>query len=578
MTIFGGVFALDADRQVDRGVGEHLQRALSRNSADQATLHSDSGYTAAFLDLQLLPGNGRVTDQSGAFTMLAGDLLLRPRLQASRDSDLQTFHRSWLEGDDSPLAKMRGSFAVAQIDPARGVLRLAVDVLGARSLYVAFTDGLVYFATALRILEQLPMLERRIDRRGLFETVAFGFPLATRTQYRGVELLYGGEVLEIRRGGGVRRQRHSRLEDSRDRAPAPHDLASELHRSFREAVRWRRDDSPSVVALFSGGLDSRCVVAALRADGVAVHSINVAPEGSLDLELGRVAARHLQTNHFEFPDGSDDGFERVAAGHASWLSSLEPESRPRSPCAAWSGHGGSVAMGHVYLDDPMIELMRQGRRADAVDVYLRNNNIGLSAKGFRREFRGCAESVCAKGVMDELQQLDSFEEGRRLHLFLMLNDQRRHLTFHHENLDLFRFELINPFFDPEFLRLVLSAPIQPFLCHRFYNTWLKQFPFQLDSIPWQAYEGHEPCSMPMPSGFRSQWEEDYYSHTTKRQASEQLLSQSSKAIASNRFPSGILRRNFFLAAWWLTRAGVRDYSYLLKTAATFTDYFSRSRP
>ncbi len=368
MTIFGGVFALDASRQVDPGTAQHLQRALSRNPADRATLYSGSGYAAAFLDLQLLPGRGQVVDQSGAVTLVAGDLLLRPRLQASRDDDLMMLHRAWLQSDDSLLAKMRGSFAVVQIDPAGGILRLAVDVLGARSLYVAFTDGLVYFATALRVLEALPMLQRRIDRRGLLETAAFGFPLSTRTQYQGVELLYGGEMVEIRRDSGVRRQKHSRLDQGAAGDPTPGDLAVDLHRAFRDAVRWRRDDSTSVVSLFSGGLDSRCVVAALRADDVVVHSINVAPEGSLDLELGRLAARHLQTRHFEFPHGSDDGFERVAAGHAAWVASLGPEDRPRFPSAAWSGHGGSVAMGHVYLDDRMVALMRQGRRVEAVEV------------------------------------------------------------------------------------------------------------------------------------------------------------------------------------------------------------------
>ena len=40
--------------------------------------------------------------------------------------------------------------------------------------------------------------------------------------------------------------------------------------------------------------------------------------------------------------------------------------------------------------------------------------------------------------------------------------------------------------DTEFLRLVLASPVAPFLGHRFYNAWLKEFPFALDYGVWTA--------------------------------------------------------------------------------------------
>ena len=42
----------------------------------------------------------------------------------------------------------------------------------------------------------------------------------------------------------------------------------------------------------------------------------------------------------------------------------------------------------------------------------------------------------ADGILDQLQRLDTFDEGRKLHLFLMLNDQRRHMGATHEAMDL----------------------------------------------------------------------------------------------------------------------------------------------
>ena len=40
--------------------------------------------------------------------------------------------------------------------------------------------------------------------------------------------------------------------------------------------------------------------------------------------------------------------------------------------------------------------------------------------------------------------------GSRLHLFLMFNDQRRHLADFYENIDLGRLEFQLPFFDGDF--------------------------------------------------------------------------------------------------------------------------------
>jgi len=577
MTSFGGVFALEPGREIAARTSRELADAMSRVPGDKVELASGRGYAVAFLDLGMLPGHGRIADASGACSFLAGDLLLRPRAAAKRDDDLRLLHDAWLREDESLLATARGSFAVAQIEPTAGRLRLAVDVIGARSLYVAFSDGLVYFATALRILEALSDLPRRVDVRGLLELSAFNYPLSTRTQYEGVELLDGCESVRVDRGEGVRRLKYMRWGDLRPSKLGQDELPGVLYDCFQEAVRWRLEDESSVVSFFSGGLDSRCVTASLLAEGVRVHTINVAPERSLDLILGRTAAERLGTRHYEYSSGRPDGVNsRVVAGYRAWLSGIGAAEFDRPPTAVWTGNGGSVAVGHVYLDDPMVTLMRQGRRPEAVRAYLRKNRIELTPRAFRPGMRSTVKSCCFDGVLEQVQRLDCHDEGRRLHLFLMLNDQRRHLTDHYEDIDLRRLELINPFFDARFLRLVMAEPVRPFLAHRFYNSWLKTFPFALDSMPWQAYADHVPCPLPMPSGLRTQWEGGYYAEDAVKAALNEVLQRSRLALASEHFPRTVLRAPALRMAWWLTRAGMGDYSYLLNIATAWTEYASRA--
>jgi hypothetical protein len=75
----------------------------------------------------------------------------------------------------------------------------------------------------------------------------------------------------------------------------------------------------------------------------------------------------------------------------------------------------------------------------------------------------------------------------------MLNDQRPYLAETYEQIDLVRLGLALPFFDRAFLELILTAPVDGFLRHGFYNRWLAEFGRVAAGVPWQAYPGHESC-------------------------------------------------------------------------------------
>jgi asparagine synthase (glutamine-hydrolysing) len=574
MTIFGGALALHPDGKLPPSLREDLARALSRDPADCVHVHETDGCQLAFVDLELQPGTGEIVDADASVAMLSGDLLLSSRREATRDDDLRKLHERWRVGDDTLLRQADGSFAVAQWLPREGVLRLAVDSVGARTLYVAFAHGVVYFATALRVFESLGCLPKKLCREALLELAAFGFPLGTRTPYEDIEMLDGGEALEIRRGVGIRRYKYWDWQHVGPSGLSADDTRVQLYETFQRAVERRLDGSTTVLSFLSGGLDSRCVTASLRAAGVDVCSINIAPEGSADLELGRQAAEHLGTRHLEVPHGPMDGFDRIVAAHRTWLDGVPTSQRPTNPRVAWTGNGGSVGMGHVYLDDDMVSLMRQGRRRAAAEAYLKKNRIELSPRIFLGEYRKAIQDCCVNGVLDQLQLHGSYDEARRLFLFLMMNDQRRHLATLFENVDRYRLELVNPFFDRSLIRDVIAAPIELFIKHRFYNKWLEEFPYALASIPWQAYGDHEPCPLPIAERLTTQWAPGFYSQQLLRSARAELLKRAQDALANPRFPSQILRRPLVRTAWWLTRFGVRDYSYLLKTAANLTDYAS----
>jgi hypothetical protein len=247
------------------------------------------------------------------------------------------------------------------------------------------------------------------------------------------------------------------------------------------------------------------------------------------------------------------------------------EREVEQPRLVWSGDGGSVGLGHVYLTEEIVTLMRQGRIAEAIESYQRHNRVGLPKRVFVRGQRERVRGLPHAGILEELSKLRSFDEGRRFHLFLMANDQRRHLAAFYENLDLGRFEMVTPFFDSEFLKVILSSRIDGFLRHRSYSRWLEEYPPEVRATPWQAYPGHEPCPVPLPEGLRGQWDSWY-----GRQESQGLLRQNlaigKKVLSDPRFPEWLLDRKILRLAVWLTSLGLSDYSYLFKAASIFTRY------
>ena len=81
-----------------------------------------------------------------------------------------------------------------------GTLTLVADKLGIRPLYYWMDDESVVFASALRILEECPLVPKKMDLRAVTEMVGLDAPLADRTPYAGISLLKPAEVVQMTNG------------------------------------------------------------------------------------------------------------------------------------------------------------------------------------------------------------------------------------------------------------------------------------------------------------------------------------------------------------------------------------------
>ena len=553
-----------------------LRQLISRNKADVVSVFEDNRSYFVKVDIGAFGEPGVLVESSGAFSMLAGEPLLAVHAGASwqsRKQDLELIHEGFMRGDCEILRQAEGTFCVVNYQPRSGTLHLIADKLGVRPLYYWIDDSYVIFASALRILESVVEIPKKMDVRAVTETVALGYPLSDRTPYAGISLLKAAEVVQVSEKQ-ISRTQYWSWDEIEPSVETEEKLLPQLHTRFEEAVARRNRRDTTAAAYLSGGLDSRCIVAALHAQNVRVHTFNFARPGTQDQIFGLDFARRIGAIHEEVPKEPGDlvpdySSLMARAWDASRHRRVYPAERPR---LVWSGEGGSVALGHVHINQKIVDLMRAGHIGEAIEEYVQREYIYVSPKLFRPKVNDDLAGVVNKGIREELDRLHSQDPARSFHLFLMLNDQRRKLAGHFENIDVHRLELQLPFFDSAFLASIIAIPIDSCLRHNFYIKWLAYFHCSVASVPWQAYPGHEACPHPMPQGLASQWEKKYLiaERTSQKQ---QLIEQASALLRTTDFPYQLLsKRNLRLAAW-LHSLGWRDYEHIIKAAQTYRTYW-----
>jgi asparagine synthase (glutamine-hydrolysing) len=572
MSLMAGIFSRDPAGRVSESARAALRRLISRREGN-VRAYEDARACLLKVDVGAYGEEAFVEDGEGV-SMLAGEPLLDVGGGDSshgRARDLELLHVEWKRGGRSLLSKASGAFCAVHYDRRSGSLGLFADKLCVRPLYFWADERHAVFATALRVFEGLDLVPKRLDLRAVTEQVALGAPLSDRTPYVGVLLLKAAEAVDVS-ADEIRRGRYWRW-DTIPAADAPEpELLRASYGLFTRAVARRLRGNRTTAAFLSGGLDSRCVVAALVEQGARVHTFNFALPATQDQVFGAEFARLAGTAHEEVPliVGTPDWSQMMAD---TWRASRERKgANPEHPELVWSGDGGSVGLGHVHMTPSIVAKMRGGERGAAADEFLAREMTDLPRRIMRGEvFDSLSESLRA-AVVEELEEIHCDDPGRSFYVFLMLNDQRRHLARHYENVDLHRMEFHLPFMDGDLLAHTHSLPVDLCLRHGFYTKWLRLFPPYVTEAPWQTYPEHEPCPVPAPEGLVYQWEG---AHPNARRAEKrrELQRVASEMLKSKEFPSPIFnRRNFMLAAL-VYRAGLRDFGYLFDAARVYGRYW-----
>ncbi|MCC6716688.1 MAG: asparagine synthetase B, partial [Acetobacteraceae bacterium] len=116
-------------------------------------------------------------------------------------SDTEAILVGWQHWGPGVVERLRGMFAFALWDRARGELLIARDPLGEKPMHLAWLpDGRLAFASELAALLTLPSLSRAIDPAALEDVLALGYIPDPATIYASIRRLRPGHLLLLRKG------------------------------------------------------------------------------------------------------------------------------------------------------------------------------------------------------------------------------------------------------------------------------------------------------------------------------------------------------------------------------------------
>lgn len=195
---------------------------------------------------------------------------LRNELQAggwsfTTSSDTEVLLAGYHAWGTAVFPRLRGMFAAAFWHPDERRLTLARDPLGKKPLVYAESPGRIAFASSVGAL--LPLLEDapEVDRSALDCYLGHTVVPFEHAIFRGVTKLPPGGLLEWS-GGAARTSRFWHVPTAPAASPPPQrEVAAELERLLRQAVRRRLESDVPLGLFLSAGFDSS-LVAALAAE------------------------------------------------------------------------------------------------------------------------------------------------------------------------------------------------------------------------------------------------------------------------------------------------------------------------
>jgi asparagine synthase (glutamine-hydrolysing) len=281
---------------------ERLLRAIAHRGPDGngSVVRGDTALLQARLAIvDLLTGDQPLFAPGGAALVANGEIYNNPELRTAMtgtpfvtQSDCEPAVFLYEREGEGFARRLRGMYAIAIHDLARGRVLLARDPFGIKPLYYVSTDKVFAFASEPQALVAAGLARAEVSAQRRAELLQLKFTTGADTVFPGVKRVLPGETLVIERGEIVARARIAAL-PAGPPLPIRHGAAMErLEQVLTDSVAVHlRSDVPYGLFL-SGGIDSSAVLALMtRVAGGRVRALTMGWQGAGVADESREAER-----------------------------------------------------------------------------------------------------------------------------------------------------------------------------------------------------------------------------------------------------------------------------------------------
>ena len=309
-----------AGKSPDAAALARMERALAHRGPDGAGRRIKDNVALVQTRLaiiDLVTGDQPIVDADDSALVANGEIYnyveLRPGLRDvsfRTASDCEPPLYLYLRDGPEFVYHLRGMYALAIHDPAKGRLVLARDPFGIKPLYYAETaDGLA-FASEAQALVAGGFAQPILDAEARDEALQLQFTTGRRTPFADIFRVLPGEVLVVEAGRIVARYRRPALPARGPESLGADDALMRLDRLLNEAVEMHQRSDVAYGMFLSGGVDSSVLLAMMaRLNANPVIAFTAAFPGTAahdERAQARAVAKVAGARHVEVEFGEDD--------------------------------------------------------------------------------------------------------------------------------------------------------------------------------------------------------------------------------------------------------------------------------
>ena len=219
------------------------------------------------------------------------------------ESDTEVILRAYRVWGPDCVQRFVGMFAFVLLDIDAGVLFGARDRAGEKPLFLSHTNDGLFFASEVKALLELSVVQRKLDHSALQHFLAFGCSPPDHALLKGVDKLPAGHQFTYSIDEHLfQSQRYWQIPEPAFGGHSDEDLLNELETRLADSVALQMVADVPIGVLLSGGVDSSLVTAlAIRSTAHVRTFTLVQPNHADQCEASHAVliANHFGTEHTE---------------------------------------------------------------------------------------------------------------------------------------------------------------------------------------------------------------------------------------------------------------------------------------